>query len=64
MAERQNDDVQDRPGGEDIESPRKGVGEGDLRPPANHHREDADRDEALEDTFPASDPPSTSPGAD
>jgi hypothetical protein len=64
MAEPDKDDPRDRLEAEDMEAPRKSVGEGDLRAPGDHRREDAERDEALEDTFPASDPPSASPGAD
>jgi hypothetical protein len=48
----------------DIDTPDGSAGEGALRPPGDRRREDAERDEALDDSFPASDPPPASPGAD
>ncbi len=64
MANPASDDPRDPTDIDDMEAPRKSVGEGDLRPRRDHRRDDAARDDTLDDTFPASDPPSASPGAD
>lgn len=67
MAEPKTRGAKPRPETDDIRAgdiPGERAGQGDPRPPADRRQEDAERDETLDETFPASDPPPASPGAD
>ena len=55
----------DGPDAEALEAARRETAAGEIHPhAAGGSRSDAKLDERLDDTFPASDPPSASPGAD
>ncbi len=55
----------DGPEGEELEAARLETAAGEVHPhAAGGSKSDAKLDERLDDTFPASDPPSASPGAD